>query len=96
MSSNSDTSASELLENLEEMFPLYYMDSNIIRKLKSQPHNDVLPVAKGLNIQLHNSVLPRLTNDMTKQSNQISFAGENIPKCILGTAEPDTPGSEVR
>ena len=29
-SSNSETSASELLENLEEMFPRYFLDDDVI------------------------------------------------------------------
>ena len=29
-SSNSEASISELLENIEEMFPRYYMDGNVI------------------------------------------------------------------
>ena len=33
-SSNSEAYASELLENLEDIFPLYYMDSDIVRRFK--------------------------------------------------------------
>ena len=34
-SSNSEVSSSELLENLEEIFPLYYTDSDVINTFKS-------------------------------------------------------------
>ena len=34
-SSNSEVSASELLENLEEMFPQYYMGSDVMSRFKS-------------------------------------------------------------
>ena len=43
--------ASELLENLEEIFPRYYMHSDIFKLvmfLNFQPHNGVLPGAKSL------------------------------------------------
>ena len=43
-SSNSEASASELLENMEIMFPRYYMDSDVISVSK---HNSVLSVVKG-------------------------------------------------
>ena len=42
-SSNSEAFASELLLNLEEMFPRYYVNSNVLS------HTGMLPVAKGLN-----------------------------------------------
>ena len=34
-SCNSEANASELQENLEEIFPRYYMDSDVIRRVKS-------------------------------------------------------------
>ena len=43
-SSNFEASASELLENSEEMFPLYYMDSDVINGSNLQPHTGVLTV----------------------------------------------------
>ena len=47
LSSNSEACASELLENLEEMFLRYYMNSS----LNFQSHTDVSLVAKGLILQ---------------------------------------------
>ena len=44
-STNSEAAASELVENLEEMFPRYYMDSDVIIRFK---YSNMLPVAKGL------------------------------------------------
>ena len=35
-SSNSEVSASELLENLEEIFYLYYIDSDIMSRFNSE------------------------------------------------------------
>ena len=37
-SSNSETSASELLQNLEEMFPQYYLNSDVINRFKIFTH----------------------------------------------------------
>ena len=45
-SNNCEADASKLQENLEEMFPRYYMDSVVYEKV-IQPHTDVLPVAIG-------------------------------------------------
>ena len=42
---NSEANASVLLENIEEIFPRYYMHS-----LNTQQHNYVLPVTKGLDV----------------------------------------------
>ena len=48
--SNSDADASELLANIEETCPRYYIDSNMLSAgLNVQPHTGVLPVAKELN-----------------------------------------------
>ena len=52
VSSNSEASASELLENLEEMFPRCHMDSDVISRFKFS----VLPIAKGLKHTLHETV----------------------------------------
>ena len=47
-SSNSEADASELLEDNVEIFPLCYMDSDVIGRLNLKPHTGVLPVAKRL------------------------------------------------
>ena len=48
-SGNSEAFASELLENLEEMFPRYYMDSDVISKFKSSTtHGKVISVRGDL------------------------------------------------
>ena len=45
-----------LLENLEEMFPLYYVDSDILSTyLNIQSHFGVLPVMKGLSALIRTS-----------------------------------------
>ena len=36
----SEAGNSELLENLREMFPLYYMDSDVISRFKSSSHKN--------------------------------------------------------
>ena len=50
LSSNSEADASELLDNLEEMFPLYYMDSDVISRYNFVPAIILasLAVANGL------------------------------------------------
>ena len=52
-SSNSEADASELLENPEEMFPLYYMRSDIYSVSLFQPQNSVLPV---VNVNITNTM----------------------------------------
>ena len=57
VSSNSEASASELLDNLEEVFLLYYMGGVILLTgLNLQTHTGVLPVTRGLK-QLKASIL---------------------------------------
>ena len=41
---NYESEASELLENLEDMFPLYYIDSDAISRFQPQVHTDMWPV----------------------------------------------------
>ena len=47
-SSNSKANASELLENLEEMFTRYNIDNDVISRFKSSPHAGVWAAVKGL------------------------------------------------
>ena len=42
------------LENLEEIFSLKHMDSDVISSFNFQPHTSVIPVAKGLTNDLNN------------------------------------------
>ena len=44
---SSNSEPSESLENIEEMFPWYYMDGDVISSPNLQSHTDVLPVTKG-------------------------------------------------
>ena len=46
--SNSEAFASELLGNPEDMFHRYYIHSDKFSTFQSDPHNSVLPFAKGL------------------------------------------------
>ena len=63
-SSNYDALASELLENLEEMFLLHYIRSDRLSMFNfSQPHNSVLPVTKGLMIWYQSIILLLLQAD---------------------------------
>ena len=63
---NYESFASELLENLEEMFPRNYIAISLDRS-NTRPHNSMLPVAKGLNT-LHGSY--HATNHKYNASNQ--------------------------
>ena len=50
ISRNFEACTSELLEILKEMFPLYYMDSDMLSTYSNtQSHTRVLTVAKGYN-----------------------------------------------
>ena len=51
-----DSFASDLLEFLEEMFPLQYMDSHTCSEIP--PHNNVSPVAIGLNKLMYSQSTP--------------------------------------
>ena len=45
---NEQAYASELLETLDGIFPLYYMDKDMLGMLKSSTHTRVISIAKGL------------------------------------------------
>ena len=62
-SRNSEAFASDLLENLNDMFLRYYMDSTVISRHKSlTTHESVLPVLKGLKLHKYFSVHQYLEN----------------------------------
>ena len=58
-SSNSEAFASELLENLEDMFPLYDMYSDVFGKFFQQ-HSTVLHVARWYLLHIHMYLLQTL------------------------------------
>ena len=56
ISSNSEAFASELLQNLEDMLPLYYMHSDVCSGIKSS-NKRVSPVAKEVTVLYYKTTM---------------------------------------
>ena len=73
--SNSEASASELLENIEEIFPRYYMESDILNRFKSSPTHP----SRSIDIELF-QIYEILYNLTSKSAENNSFSSEALDK----------------
>ena len=73
--SNSEASASELLENIEEIFPRYYMESDILNRFKSSTTHP----SRSVDIELFQ--IYEILYDLTsKSAENNSFSSEALDK----------------
>ena len=77
--------ASKLLKNLEEMFPLYYMHSDMFR-LFFQPHNSVGPGATTLSFgMIHHCSFAYIAKKIYFSNSEANTFYEIMEKCFVYT-----------